>query len=333
MRVFVAGATGAIGRALVPQLLARGHEVTALARSPEKARALQSEGAQPAPVADALDAEAVTRAVVEAAPDAVVHELTALPPALSSFRGFDDAFALTNRLRTDGTDILVGAAKAAGARTFVAQSFAGWPYAREGGPVKTEEDALDASPPAALARTLDAIRHLERATLAAGGIVLRYGGFYGPGTGIAPGARQVELVRRRRFPVVGAGAGVWSFVHIEDAAAATVLALERGRPGIYNVVDDDPAAVAEWLPALAAAVGAKPPRRIPPWLARIVAGEAAVVMLNEVRGASNAKAKRELGWEPRSASWRDGFVSVLGGVPAARREHRRPAPGGAASPG
>ena len=194
-------------------------------------------------------------------------------------------------------------------------------HAREGAPVKTEEDALDASPPAALARTLDAIRHLELATLAAVGIVLRYGGFYGPGTRIAPGARQVELAGRRRFPVVGAGAGVWSFVRVEDAAAATVLALGRGRPGIYNVVDDDPAPVAEWLPALAAAVGAKPPRRIPPWLARIVAGEAAVVMLNEVRGASNAKAKRELAREPRSPGWRDGFVSVLARAATVSRIH------------
>ena len=335
MRIFVAGATGAIGRALVPQAVARGHDVTAPARSPEKAEALAAAGADPTFVRDALDADAVSRAVVEAAPDVVVHQLTALPPALRSFRSFDETFALTNRLRTEGTDILVAAAKEAGARTFVAQSFAGWPYDRKGGPVKTEEDRLDAAPPKALAATLDAIRHLERATLGAGGIVLRYGGFYGPGTGIAPGAPQVELVRRRRFPLVGDGAGVWSFVHVEDAAAATLLALERGRSGIYNVVDDDPAPVAEWLPALAAAAGAKPPRRVPAWLGRLAAGEAAVVMLNETRGASNAKAKRELGWEPRYASWRDGFVSVLGGGPAPAAPHarRRPAPDGAACPG
>jgi nucleoside-diphosphate-sugar epimerase len=331
MRVFVAGATGAIGGALVPQLVERGHEVTALTRSARKADALRHAGATPAVVADALDAEAVHAAVAAAEPDAVVHQLTALPQALTSFRKFDAAFAATNRLRTEGTDILLGAAHAAGAATFVAQSYAGWPYAREGGPVKTEDDPLDPDPPAALAKTLAAIRRLERTTLDAGGIVLRYGGFYGPGTGIAPGAAQVELVRRRKFPVVGKGAGVWSFVHVDDAAAATVAAVERGGTGIYNVVDDDPAPVSEWLPALAAAAGAEPPRRIPVWLARVLAGEAAVVMLNEVRGASNAKARRELGLELRYPSWREGFVSVLG-APAAHHAHRRPVPDAAACP-
>jgi nucleoside-diphosphate-sugar epimerase len=332
MRVFVAGATGAIGGALVPQLVERGHEVTAPTRSARKAEALRAAGATPVGVSDALDAEAMRDAVVSAEPDAVVHQLTALPQALKSFRRFDDAFAATNRLRTEGTDVLLRAARAAGAGTFVAQSFAGWPYAREGGPVKTEEDPLDPAPPAALAKTLAAIRQLERTTLDAGGIALRYGAFYGPGTGIAPGAAQVELIRRRKFPVVGNGAGVWSFIHIDDAAAATVAAVERGGTGIYNIVDDDPAPVSEWLPALAEAAGAKPPRRIPAWLARLLAGDAAVVMLNEVRGASNAKAKRELGLELRYPTWRDGFVSVLG-APGAQPARSRQAQGGAACPG
>jgi len=310
MKVYVAGATGAIGKALVPQLLAHGHEVVGQTRSPEKAEWLRALGAE-AEVADALDAQAVRRAVVEAAPDAVVHQLTAIPPALKSFRNVDEHFALTNRLRTEGLDILLAAAREAGAGTLVVQSFAGWPYAREGGPVKTEADPLDPTPPKAMAKILDAIKYLERTTLAAGGTVLRYGGFYGPGTSLEPGARQVELVRARKFPLVGSGAGIWSFVHIDDAAAATVAAVERGGMGVYNIVDDDPAPVSEWLPALAAAVGAKPPRRVPVWLARILAGDAAVSMMNEIRGASNAKAKRELGWKLIHPTWREGFVSAL----------------------
>jgi nucleoside-diphosphate-sugar epimerase len=331
MKVFVAGATGAIGKALVPRLLAGGHEVVGLTRSPAKAEGLRAVGAE-AVVADALDPEAVRRAVVAAAPDAVVHQLTAISPDLKSFRKLDESFALTNRLRTEGLDILVAAARAADVGTLVVQSFAGWPYAREGGPVKTEDAPLDRTPPKAMAKTLSAIRYLEQTTLAAGGIVLRYGGFYGPGTGVEPGATQVELVRARKFPLVGSGAGIWSFVHIEDAATATVAAVERRGTGVYNVVDDDPAPVSEWLPALAAAVGAKPPRRIPTWLARILAGDAAVSMMTRIRGASNAKAKRELEWTPRHPSWREGFVSELG-APAARRERPQPAPGAAVSRG
>jgi 2-alkyl-3-oxoalkanoate reductase len=318
MRVFVAGATGALGRRLVPLLVAGGHQVTAMTRSPGKAAGLRAAGAEPV-VADALDRDAVLAAVAEARPEVVVHQLTALAGALD-FRRFDESFAATNRLRTEGTDHLVAAARAAGARRLVAQSFTGWPFARVGGPVKTEDDPLDPDPPAELRRTLDAIRRLESAVLGADGLeglVLRYGGFYGPGTSVGAGGSMLEDLRRRRFPMVGAGTGVWSFVHIDDAAAATVAAVERGAPGIYQIVDDDPAPVSAWLPELAAAVGARPPRRLPAWVARLVAGEHAVVMMTEVRGASNAKARRELGWRPAWPSWRQGFRDGLD-LPAAR---------------
>jgi nucleoside-diphosphate-sugar epimerase len=313
MRIFVAGATGALGRRLVPLLVERGHQVTAMTRTPAKAAGLRAAGAEPV-VTDALDREAVLRAVTAARPEVVVHELTALA-AMTSFRKFDREFALTNRLRTEGTDHLLEAARAAGARRLVAQSFTGWPFARVGGPVKTEDDPLDPDPPAQLRRTLDAIRHLEAAVLGAEGIdgvVLRYGGFYGPGTSAGEGGYMLEELRRRRFPIVGAGTGVWSFIHIDDAAAATAATVERGAPGIYQIVDDDPAPVAEWLPALAAAIGAPPPRRVPAWLARPLAGEHAVVLMTEVRGASNAKARRELGWTPVHRSWRQGFRDGLG---------------------
>jgi len=306
MRVFVAGATGAIGARLVPQLVERGHEVVGTSRSPEKADRLRAQGAE-AVVLDLLDAPAVREAVAAARPDAIVHQGTALA-GLSDFKHFDRSFAQTNRLRTEGTDTLLAAAREAGVDRFVAQSFAGWPYAREGGSVKTEEDRLDPTPVPAMHETLSAIRHLEHAVVAAGGLVLRYGGFYG-----SPEDAQLELVRKRRFPLVGDGGGVWSFVHLDDAAAATVLALERGAPGIYNVVDDEPAPVREWLPALATAIGAKPPRRVPRWLARIVAGEAGVALMTEIRGASNQKAKRELGWTLRHPSWRQGFSELLTG--------------------
>jgi 2-alkyl-3-oxoalkanoate reductase len=313
MRIFVAGATGALGRRLVPLLLDGGHQVTAMTRTPGKAAGLRAAGAEPV-VADALDREAVLAAVTAARPEVVVHQLTDLA-ATTSFRRLDREFAGTNRLRTQGTDHLVAAAQAAGARRLVAQSFAGWPFARVGGPVKTEDDPLDPDPPAELRRTLDAIRHLEAAVLGAEGlegVVLRYGGFYGPGTSVGEGGFMVEDLRRRRFPVVGAGTGVWSFIHIDDAAAATVAAVERGAPGIYQIVDDDPAPVSAWLPALAAAVGAGPPRRVPAWLARLLAGEHGVVMMTEARGASNAKAKRQLGWRPAYPSWRQGFRTGLG---------------------
>ena len=313
MRIFVAGATGALGRRLVPLLVQGGHQVTGMTRTAGKAAGLRAAGAEPV-VADALDRDAVLRAVVAARPEVVVHELTALAQ-MTDFRRLDEGFALTNRLRTEGTDHLLAAARAAGARRFVAQSFAGWPFARVGGPVKTEDDPLDPDPPAELRRTLDAIRHLEAAVLSAEGIegvVLRYGGFYGPGTSAGAGGYILDDLRRRRFPIVGAGSGVWSFVHIDDAATATVAAVERGAPGVYQVVDDDPAPVAEWLPALAAAAGARPPRRVPVWLARLLGGEHGVILMNEVRGASNAKARRELGWRPAWPSWRQGFRDGLG---------------------
>jgi nucleoside-diphosphate-sugar epimerase len=315
MRIFVAGATGALGRRLVPLLVERGHQVTAMTRTPAKAAGLRAAGAEPV-VADALDREAVLGAVTAARPEVVVHEVTALA-AMTSFRKFDREFALTNRLRTEGTDHLLAAGRAVGARRFVAQSYAGWPNARTGGPVKDETDPLDPDPPRKLRAALAAIRHLERAVTGitwGEGLVLRYGGFYGPGTSLSlePGAAMVEPIHRRQFPLIGDGGGVWSFVHIEDAATATVAAVERGRAGIYQVVDDEPAPVREWLPVLAEALGAKPPRRVPRWLGRLLAGEAATVMLTEVRGASNAKAKRELGFQPRWPSWRLGFAKGLG---------------------
>jgi nucleoside-diphosphate-sugar epimerase len=313
MRIFVAGATGALGRRLVPLLVAGGHQVTAMTRRVGRTMELYAAGAEPV-VADALDRDAVLAAVTAARPEAVVHQLTDLA-GVTSLRKFDQGFAATNRLRTEGTDHLLEAARAAGASRFVAQSFAGWPFARVGGPVKTEDDPLDPDPPAELRRTLDAIRYLESAVLGAeglDGVVLRYGGFYGPGTSAGEGGYMLDDLRRRRFPVIGAGTGVWSFVHIDDAATATLAALERGAPGIYQIVDDDPAPVSAWLPALAAAAGARPPRRVPAWLARLLAGEHAVVLMTEVRGASNAKAKRELGWRPAHPSWRQGFRTGLG---------------------
>jgi nucleoside-diphosphate-sugar epimerase len=312
MKVFVAGATGAIGKRLVPLLVAEGHEVVGTTRSPGRADELRAAGGEPV-VADVLDRTAVRDAVMGAAPEVVIHQATALS-ALGNPRNVDRAFELTNRLRTEGTDHLLAAARAAGARRFVAQSFAGWPYARIGGPVKAEEDPLDPDPPKHFRRTLAGIRHLESTVTSAeelDGIVLRYGGFYGPGTSLAPGGVHYEAIRKRRFPVVGGGNGVWSFLHIDDAARATLAAVERGAPGLYNVVDDDPAPVAEWLPAVAEAIGGAPPRRVPTWFGRIAAGDAAVSMMTSVRGASNAKAKRELGWQPRWASWRDGFKEGL----------------------
>jgi nucleoside-diphosphate-sugar epimerase len=313
MRVFVAGATGALGRRLIPLLVRSGHSVAAMTRSPAKTDALRAAGAEPF-VADALDASAVMTAVKQAAPEVVVHELTAIPATLN-VRKWDTEFAATNRLRTEGTDNLLAAARAAGARRFVAQSYAGWSSARAGGPVKTEEDPLDPNPPSALRTTLDAIRYLENAVCSAAGIegvVLRYGGFYGPGTSIGEGSAMLEQIRKRQIPIVGGGTGVWSFLHIDDAAQATAVAIEHGAPGIYNIVDDDPAPVSEWLPALARAVGAKPPRHLPVWLARFAIGEHGVVLMTQVRGISNQKAKRELGWQPFWKSWREGFQHGLG---------------------
>jgi len=309
MKILVAGVTGALGQQLVPRLVASCHEVAGMTRTAAKQAALTKLGATTV-VADALDPDQVARAVAETEPEVIVHQLTALSGSLD-MRHFDRDFALTNRLRTEGTDHLLAAGRVVGVRRFVAQSYAGWPFARTGGSIKTEEDPLDPTPVEAMSATLDAIRHLEDAVTGADwteGIVLRYGGFYGPGTSMSPGGEHLELIRKRKFPVVGDGAGVWSFIHIEDAADATVAAVERGRRGTYNIVDDEPAAVAEWLPALASVAGARPPRHVPRFVGRLLAGEAAAVMMTEVRGASNAKAKRELGWRPAHPSWREGFV-------------------------
>ena len=316
MKVFVAGATGALGKQLVPLLVANGHDVVGMTRTEAKRDQLRSLGAQPV-VADALDAEAVGRAVGEAQPDVIVHQLTAMPPKLKSMRHFDRDFALTNRLRTEGTDHLLSAGHAVGVRRFVAQSNAAVLYARIGGPIKREDDPVDHDPPPAMRSTHAAIHHLEAAVTGAHwteGLVLRYGGFYGPGTSIAldPLGSQIEMIRKRQLPVVGGGTGIWSFIHIEDAATATVAAAEGGPAGIYNVVDDEPAPASEWVPVLAAAVGAKRPLRVPRWVGRVAGGKAAVVLMTEVRGASNDKAKRELGWQLRYPSWRQGFAEGLG---------------------
>jgi 2-alkyl-3-oxoalkanoate reductase len=315
MKVYVAGAAGAIGRQLLPQLAAQGHEVTAATRSPGKAAMLRGLGAE-AVVVDGLDAMAVGEAVARAEPEVVIHQMTSLAGAFS-LRRFDKMFAVTNQLRTQGTDHLLAAAAAAGVRRFVAQSYTGWTNIREGGPVKTEDDPLDPSPPAMQRESLAAIRHLERVVAAASpvqGIVLRYGSFYGPGAS----DDFVGLIRRRRVPIIGDGAGVWSFLHIRDAAAATIAALERGAPGVYNVVDDEPASVAEWLPYVAHAVGARAPRRVPAWLGRLAAGDVGVSMMTQIRGSSNAKAKRELGWRPGWPSWREGFSRGLADTEPAR---------------
>jgi nucleoside-diphosphate-sugar epimerase len=313
MRVFVAGATGAIGRQLVPRLVEAGHEVHGMTRSESKRAILRELGAVPV-VADALDPDQVAEAVGRARPEVIVHQLTAFGSIESvNPRHLDRDMAPVNRLRTEGTDHLLSAGQAVGVRRFVAQSFGPISYARTGGLVKTEEDPLDPTPAREMRETLAAIRHLERAVLGARwteGLVLRYGGFYGPGTSMAPGGEQLELVRRRKFPLVGDGGGVWSFIHVADAAEATVAAVERGSRGVYNIVDDDPAPVAKWLPALAEELGAKKPMRVPRFIGRLFVGEAGVVMMTELRGASNAKAKRELGWRPAHPSWRQGFTAA-----------------------
>lgn len=314
MKVFVAGPTGALGKQLVPRLVDEGHEVTGMTRTPAKQDLIRELGARPA-VADALDPEAVAQAVAEAEPEVVIHQLTAIDAGAIG-RSIDKLMAQTNRLRTEGTDHLLAAARAVGARRFLVQSFAGWPFERTGGPVKTEDDPLQASPPKTVGRTLGAIKYLEKTVTGGDGIeglALRYGGFYGPGTSITvnPDGEQVAMIRKRRLPVIGNGTGIWSLVHIQDAAAATVAALDHGEPGLYNVVDDDPAPVSEILSELAKVVGAGPPRRIPRWLGRLIAGEGTTIMMTDVRGAANEKAKRGLGWELAYPSWRLGFREGL----------------------
>lgn len=309
MKVFVAGATGAIGKQLVPRLVAAGHEVAGMTRSESKQGMVAQLGATPV-VADALDPDQVADAVATSEPEVIIHELTAI--GALDMRRWDRSFALTNRLRTEGTDHLLAAGRAVGVRRFIAQSYASWPYARTGGPVKSEDDPLDPHPAREMVQSLQAIRHLEAAVMGADwteGIVLRYGALYGPGTSLAPGGEEFEMVRQRKFPVVGDGAGVWSFVHVADAADATVAAVDHGSHGIYNVVDDDPASVADWLPVLAKQLGAPKPWRVPRFVGRLLAGEAGAMMMTDIRGASNAKAKREFGWRPQHPSWRHGFAT------------------------
>ena len=303
MRVLVAGASGALGSRLVPQLIDAGHDVIGTHKSPEGAELLRTLGAKPV-LLDLLDARAVRKGVLENEPDAIVHEATALANVKLG-RNFDKIFARTNELRTKGTDALLAAAQEAGVRRFVAQSFASYRYAREGGPIKTEDDPLDPTPPPNTEESAGAMTYLEQVVTNFGGIALRYGVFYG-----AANDGLIKPVRRRWYPIVGDGSGIVSWIHLEDAATATVLALEQDGAAIYNIVDDDPAPVREWLPVLAQALDAKPPRHLPTWLARLLAGEAAVVMGTEARGASNAKAKRELGWTLRYPGWRHGFAEV-----------------------
>ena len=316
MRVLVAGSTGAIGLPLVRQLVARGHQVTATTRRPDRAERLRGLGAAVTTM-DGLDAASVGEAVARAEPDAIIHQMTALS-GKPDMRHFDRWFAATNALRTAGTRNLLAAAQAAGVRRLIAQSYAGWNIQRAGGGFATENEPLDTHPEPAQRETLAAIRFLERAVTEAPltGIVLRYGSFYGPGASDA----YVEMVRKRLLPIIGSGAGVWSWIHVEDAASATVAAVERGEPGIYHVADDTPAPVAEWLPYLAQALGAKPPLHIPAWLGRLAAGGVVVRMMTDVRGVSNEKAKRMLAWRPRWASWRDGFRHALVAPVAERRE-------------
>ncbi|MEV1245620.1 NAD(P)-dependent oxidoreductase [Nonomuraea sp. NPDC049750] len=302
MRVFVAGGAGVLGRRLVPLLVARGHEVTATTTSTAKRGLLRQLGAE-AVVMDGLDAVSVGEAVAQARPDVIVHQMTAIS-GKPDIKHFDGWFAATNRLRSEGTDHLLAAAEATGVSHFVAQSYGSWNGIREGGWVKTEEDPLD---PTSTGKGAAAIRHLEDVVVKAGGAVLRYGAFYGPGAT----DDQVELVRKRQYPVVGNGAGYSSWVHLDDAASATLLAVERKVKGVFNIVDDEPAPAREWLPYLAACAGAKPPMRVPVWLARPLAGSTAVAMMTQGRGFSNAKAKRELGWQLRYPSWRQGFKEEL----------------------
>ncbi len=307
MRVLVVGATGAIGRQLIPQLVQAGHQVSATSRSPAKLDSLGAAGANPM-LLDGLQAQAVGEVVAKAEPEVIVHEMTAIPASIN-LRKFEQTFAATNKLRTTGLDHLLAAAAAQGVRRLIVQSYGGWPNIRSGGPVKTEDDPLDPDPPATQRATLDAIRYLERAVTTAGleGLALRYGNLYGPGSS----EQFVRLLKRRQVPIIGSGAGVWSFLHVTDAAAATVAAVNGGAPGIYNIVDDEPATVAQWLPVMARAAGARPPMHVPAWVGRLAAGEAGLSMMTQIRGCSNAKAKASLGWQPIWPTWRSGFAQGL----------------------
>ena len=308
MRVFIAGGTGAIGQRLIPLLIEGGHDVVATTRRADRREQLGALGAEPM-VMDGLDAGSVGEAVARAEPDVVVHQMTALTD-IRSYKRFDAEFAVTNALRTRGTDHLLTAAEAVGVPRFVAQSYTGWPNVRSGGPVKTEDDPFDPDPPANQRASMAAIRYLEEVVVdrSPEGIALRYGSIYG--SGAAAEIALADMIRERKFPIVGSGAGVWSFIHLDDAALATVAAVEDGAPGVYNICDDDPAPVSEWLPYYARCLGAKPPRHVPVWIARFAAGDVGVSMMTQIRGSSNAKAKRELGWEPIWESWRDGFSAT-----------------------
>ncbi|MBM7790733.1 NAD-dependent epimerase/dehydratase family protein [Tenggerimyces flavus] len=312
MRIFLAGATGVVGRYLAPALIERGHEVVGTTRSSAKVESLRASGVEPV-VVDGLDADGVLRAVSKSKPDVVVHQLTGLGTG-ADFKHFDRSFAETNKLRTRGTDNLLAAARASGAGRFVAQSFTSWPFPRTGGPAKTEADPLDPSPIAASRESYAAIVHVEEVVAGASdlaGVALRYGGFYGPGTSLGRDGEITEMVRSRKLPLVGSGEGVWSFIHIADVASATVCAIEGSATGIFHIVDDEPAPVRVWLPYLASALGAKPPLKVPAFVAKLLIGEMGVAMMTQIRGASNAKAKRELGWQLTYPSWREGFRTGL----------------------
>jgi nucleoside-diphosphate-sugar epimerase len=313
MKIFVTGGTGALGKFLLPQLLEKGHEVVALTRSVDRAEPIEKLGST-AVIANPLDKQALTAAVRRAEPEVIIHQLSSLKGA-GNFKKFDQEFALTNRFRTEVTDTLLAAARTIGTQRLIVQSFCGWPYARKGGPVKTEEDPLDPKPPEAFVKTLAAIRYLEskiHSVPTLQGVALRYGNFYGPGSSIGKGGSVAKLVKKRKLPIVGGGGGIWSFIHLSDAARATVAAVSHGEPGIYNIVDDEPAKVSVWLPVLAKAVGGKPPRKLPHWVGELLIGKEGVSMMTQVRGGSNAKAKRELDWAPQYASWRRGFMEALG---------------------
>jgi 2-alkyl-3-oxoalkanoate reductase len=305
MRIFVAGATGAVGQHLVPALVLAGHQVTGSTRSTAKAEQLHEAGATPA-VLDGLDRDAILRAVADAKPDVIIHQMTSLAN-LRNFRKFDQEFAVTNELRTKGIDYLLEAAEANHVSRFIAQSYIGWNNPRTGGPVKTEDDLFDPDPLPGTAQTLHAIQHVEAAVPAAGGVALRYANLYGPGASRI----LTDMVRKRRLPIVGSGAGIWSFTEVSDAAGAAIAAISNGAPGVYNIVDDEPAPVTQWLPYLAECLRAKRPMRLPAWLGRLAAGEFILAQMTQARGSSNAKARRDLGWQPAYASWRDGFPAWI----------------------
>ncbi len=314
MKIFIAGGTGAVGKYLLPLLIENKHDVVALTRSPQKTGMVEEIGAK-AVIADVFNKNELKSAIQNAKPEIIIHQLTGLSGAENNFKKFDKEFTLTNRFRTEVLDTMLEAAHTVGARRFIAQSFCGWPYAHEGGPVKSEEDPLDPTPPESFSKSLAAIRHLENALLADKDmecIVLRYGIFYGPNTSISINGSVVDTIRKRKLPMVGEGNGIWSFTHIEDAARACVVAIAKGLPGIYNIVDDEPAPVSTWLPFLANAVGAKPPLKIPAWLAKFFIGDGGVTMMTKNRGGSNAKAKEKLSWKPKYTSWRIGFAEGLG---------------------